>query len=334
MTKVPTARGDEIETSSLGFTLMAENIFSVTPDMDQNWPDMFGDADKHVRDAIAALHAAKKYGVDTLVDRTVPGIGRNIPLVKRIALESPVNIIVATGFYTWRDVPFRFVFQKDMGDMLQDKRGLEYYFQRDIEDGIGDTGVRAGVIKAATDRYGITEGVELVLRAAAKAHRRTGVPISTHTNGAETALKQLRIFEDEGVDLSRVYLGHIDSTPGTGIDEIVQLIELGATVSFDMLSSADMMGIRQSRIDRLVELCARGYADHIGLSHEQALFSDHIPASDFERFAGMAKYSPWTEVSRDLLPILRERGITDDQITQMTVINPRRVFDSTGLGPY
>jgi phosphotriesterase-related protein len=334
MASIPTARGDEIDSRNLGFTLMAENIFSVTPDLDINWPDMYGDPDQRIIDAIEALKTAKQHGVDTLVDRTVAGIGRNVSRIKRIARHSPVNILVATGFYTWRDVPFRFIFQKDLGDWLQDKRGLEYYFQRDIEEGIGDTGVRAAVLKVATDRYGVTEGVEMLLRATARVHRRTGVPISTHTNGAQAALEQCKIFESEGVDLSRVYLGHVDMTPGDGIEEMLELIKRGATVSFDMLSSADLMGNRESRIKRIVELCARGHADRLGLSHEIALFSDHVPEVDFNAAQRNSKFAPWTEVSLGLIPILRERGVTADQIEQMTVRNPRRILESTALGSY
>jgi len=334
MRRIPTARGDEIDPQDLGFTLMAENIFSVTPDLDINWPDMYGDSDQRIIDAIMALRVAKQAGVDTLVDRTVAGIGRNVSRIKRIALHSPVNILVATGFYTWRDVPFRLIFQKDLGDLLQDKRGFEYYFQRDIEEGIGDTGVRAAVLKVATDRYGVTEGVEMLLRTTAKVHRRTGVPISTHTNGAQTALAQCKIFQEEGVDLSRVYLGHVDSTPGDGIEEMLEVIKLGATVSFDMLSSADLMGNRESRIKRIVELCSLGYAGRLGLSHEVALFADHVPALDFEAGQRYAKFAPWTEVSLDLIPKLRERGVTEDQIVQMTVRNPQRILESTALGSY
>ncbi len=333
MAKVPTARGDEIESGELGFTLMAESLFNVDTEVNLNWPDTFGDVEKRITDAIAALKVAKRHGVDTLVDRSIAGIGRNVPLMKRVALESPVNIIVSTGFYTWRDIPLMFYFRELFRDKLEDKRGMEYYFQRDLEEGIGNTGVRAAILKCATDQYGVTEGVEMVIRAVARVHRRTGAPISTQTDGAPAGLAQQRIFDEEGVDLSRVYIGHVDKTPGTCVEEIQKLIDRGSTVSFDMLSAADLYGIRESRINRIVELCSRGCADRMLLSHDLPSFSDLLPEVDAQRFM-YTKYSPWTEMTLSLLPILRERGVTEEQIEQMMVRNPRRIFESRALGPY
>jgi phosphotriesterase-related protein len=332
MVKVPTARGDEIDSSQLGFTLMVENLFNINTEVNLNWPDTLGDPDKRVDDVVAALEIARAHGVDTLVDRTIPGLGRNMGLIQQTAARTKVNIIVTTGFYTWRDLPLMFEFREEMKPSLEDKRSFEYFFERDIEEGIGNSGVRAAILKVATDKHGVTDGVRVLLKATARVHRKTGAPIGTHTDGARTALLQMDEFQREGVDLSRVYFGHICRTPGDGLEEIQHLIDAGATVSFDMLALADVLGNRESRIARVVELCRRGYAGQILLSHDNQGFTDLTPEIDQKRTK--APFPLWCEVSQSFLPILREHGVTEEQINQMMIGNPRRIFESRALGGY
>jgi phosphotriesterase-related protein len=332
MAEVPTARGDTIETSELGFTLMSEEVFLVSTDIDANWPDIsFGDEDKRIEDAIRMLTVAKEHGVDTIVDRVIPGIGRNVARVKRVADAVPVNIVVSTGYYTWRDLPLFFAFRERWASPSDGPPPmLEDLFVRDLEEGIAGTGVRAGIIKCATDRHGITDDVDHVLRATARAHRRTGAPITTHTDGAATGLEQQRIFEEEGVDLGRVVIGHVDFTPGSGIGDIERIILNGSYAAFDTLALSDLRGNRESRLERVVELCARGHARGIVLSHDQACFRDLLP----ESITNAGPFPPFTELSLDFLPALRERGVTEHDIEQMVVRNPARIFGSRGFGGY
>src|SRR5262249_14174255 len=150
------------------------------------------------------------------------------------------------------------------------------FFIGDIERGIADTGVRAGILKCSTDSYGVTPAIERVLRATARAHRRTGVPITTHTHGAQTALEQQRIFEEEGVDLSRVVFGHMDWDFNNELTEIVQLLDKGATVAYDSFGFLKLRS-DEERVDRVATLCERGYADRVLLSHDRACYSDMYP---------------------------------------------------------
>lgn len=338
MAEVPTARGDSVDTSELGFTLMTEMVIVATPDLQPNWPDQSLDLDGgseelRVQQAVDKLNAAKATaGVDTIVDRVLPGVGRNVARVKRVAEGTDVNIVVATGWYSFSEYPFFFDYRERFPHLVDPSLpSLEDLFVRDIEEGIAGTGVRAGILKVATDRAGLTEGVERLIRATARAHRRTGAPITTHTGvgiGAESGLLQQQVFAEEGVDLSRVLIGHVDYTPGDGLEEIQRLIDAGSFIGMDTLALADFLGNRESRIARIAELCERGHADQIVLSHDQACFADlSLP----EPAAGFA---PFTEVALDLVPKLRERGVTDAQIHQMTVENPARIFATRALGPY
>src|SRR5262249_19348178 len=151
-----------------------------------------------------------------------------IPRIRRIAEQTSLNVVVATGIYTYCDLPHYFQY-RGPGTILGGPEIMVDMFVRDIEEGIADTGVRAGILKCATDAPGLTPGVERILRATAQAHRRTGVPVSTHTNARKrVGLDQQRVFREEGVDLSRVIIGHSGDT--TDLDYLEALIANGSTL--------------------------------------------------------------------------------------------------------
>src|SRR6201997_524838 len=151
---------------------MHEHVFIMTTEIAQNYPEAWGDEEKRVADAIARLNELKARGVDTIVDLTVIGLGRYIPRIQRIAAATGLNIIVATGIYTYCDLPHYFDY-RGPGTVLGGPELIADMFVRDIERGIADTGVQAGILKCATDEPGLTPGVERILRATAQAHRQT-----------------------------------------------------------------------------------------------------------------------------------------------------------------
>src|SRR5580693_9190660 len=107
MAKIQTALGS-IDSTSLGVTLMHEHIFFLSTEIMQNYPETWGDEEKRVADAIHRLNELKALGFDSLVDLTVIGLGRYIPRIKRIAQQTKLNILVATGVYTYNDIPMYF----------------------------------------------------------------------------------------------------------------------------------------------------------------------------------------------------------------------------------
>ena len=326
MTPVPTARGDEIDSSELGFTLMHEHVFIRSPEINENYPETWGDEEQRVAQAIGLLAEAKAAGVDTIVDVTCIGLGRSIPRIRRIAEASEVNIVVATGVYTWNDLPAFFTVTGP-GSYWGGPEVMDDLFVRDIEEGIAETGVRAGILKCSTDEAGVTPAIDRILRATASAHRRTGVPISTHTRGIQTALDQQRILAEEGVDLSRVVLGHMDWEPDPDVSGVARLLEAGSTVSYDSFGLHSLLS-DDERADRVAELCRRGYADRIVLSHDRPCYSDMFPE---EWFARMPEWR-YTRVPTWAVPALRERGVTEDELRLMTSGNARRIFETTALG--
>ncbi|CAJ1493149.1 phosphotriesterase-related protein [[Mycobacterium] kokjensenii] len=323
MSQLNTARGT-IDTADIGTTLMHEHVFLMTTEIAQNYPDEWGDEDARVADAINRLNELKAAGVDTIVDLTVIGLGRYIPRISRVAAGTELNIVVATGIYTYNDVPFYYHY-RGPGTLLDGPDIMAEMFVRDIETGIADTGVKAAILKCATDEPGVTPGVERVLRAVAAAHRQTGVPISTHTHaGTRRGLEQQRIFTEEGVDLSRVVIGHSGDT--TDLDYLEELIAAGSYLGMDRFG-IDLVLPFEDRVDTVAAMCERGHADKMVLSHDANCYFDALPG---ELSAAAAPNWHYLHIHHDVLPALRQRGVTEDQLRTMLVDNPRRIFEHSG----
>src|ERR1700730_9064981 len=230
MTRVNTVPGP-VEADGLGATLMHEHVFVLSPEIEKTSSEW--DEEGARATAVQRLREWKDQGIDTIVDLTVIGLGRFIPRIVAVAERVPdINIIAATGVYTYNDVPMFFHF-RGPGTILGGPEPMTEMFVREIREGIGDSGVRAGILKCPTDTNGITPGVERVLRAVAQAHRQTGTPITTHTPTPPQpwGLEQQRILAQEGVDLTQVVIGHSGGTLDTEYHEAV--LANGSYLGFD-----------------------------------------------------------------------------------------------------
>jgi phosphotriesterase-related protein len=324
MTAVPTALGT-VDSADLGRVLMHEHVFVLTPDVQQNHTEW--DEAERTADAVAKLRALKDAGYDTIVDPTVIGLGRYVPRIERIAAEVGLNIIVATGLYTYDTVPFYFEHKgpgigADLPDPMVDM------FVRDLTEGIpGTSGVRAAFLKCAIDKFGMTQDVERVMRAVAKAHRQTGAPITVHTHpSTETGSEVHRVLAEEGVDPGRVVLGH--SGDSTDADHLSGLAELGYILGMDRFG-LNLHPSLEERVGIVVELARRGYADRMVLSQDAACYIDWI---DQDLVPQVMPDWHFLHIENDVLPALRKSGVTDEQIDQMLVGNPRRYFEN--VDPY
>jgi phosphotriesterase-related protein len=304
-----------VDTADLGFTLMHEHIIVHSPGVKENFPvfDRAAEIDK----AAAKLKDVQTRGVTTLVDLT-PGDWRDIPFVKEVVAASGMQVIIATGIY-W-EVPH--YFSAESGRSIESIADL---FARDIQDGIMDTGVKAGIIKCATDQPGVTPNVERILRAAAKAHRATGVPISTHTHPASgVGINQQDVFESEGVDLSRVVIGHSGDTEDT--DYLKKICDRGSYIGMDRFG-IDIFLPTPQRVATIKKMCDMGYAEQMVLSHDA---SCHFAWADPALMEKLVPNWHFNHIPDDVIPALREAGVTDTQITTMTTDNPRRIFERQG----
>jgi phosphotriesterase-related protein len=303
---------------------MHEHVFVLSPEIMANYPEAWGDEGEREADAIARLNELKARGVDTIVDLTVIGLGRYTPRIARVAAATDLQIVVATGVYTYNDVPFYFHLSGP-GSELGGPETMTDMFVRDIEEGIADTGVKAAILKCATDKPGVTAGVDRVLRAVAQAHRRTGVPISTHTHAAtRRGLEQQRIFTEEGVDLTRVVIGHSGDT--TDIGYLEKLIANGSYLGMDRFG-LDLFLSFEDRVNTVAQMCERGHADKMVLSHDAACFIDWVPEA---LLPVAAPNWHFLHIHNDVLPALKARGVTDEQIDTMLIANPRKIFEAQG----
>jgi phosphotriesterase-related protein len=311
---VATARGP-VEVDQLGRTLMHEHVFVLTADVQQNYPDEWGDEDERVADAVRRLSELPKSGISTIVDVTAIGQGRNIPRVKRIADQLPdLNIVVATGIYTFDEVPFYF--------WRRPPEAMTELFVRDITEGIAGTGVKAGMLKCAVDAKGLTTGVELVLRAVARAHKQThGTPITIHTHAAgQHGPAILEVLRQEGADLDRVVLGHSGDATGHP-DYLESMARAGLTLGMDRFG-IDHFATFEARSDLVAELCRRGLAERMVLSHDTCCYIDWFAPGSLDDL----KHWHYLHVSQDVLPYLRDHGVTEDEIGAMLVRNSARIL--------
>lgn len=323
MPHVETARGP-VATSELGPVLMHEHVFILNPEVHLNYPEAWGDEEPRIAEAAARLNELYDRGVRTIVDLTALGLGRDVARIKRVAERTPLNIIVAAGIYTYNDLPYCFQ-MRGPGTVLGGEEFLIDLFLRDIRDGIAHTGVRAGILKCATDKQGLTPDVERVLRAVARAHRATGVPISTHTHArSKRGLDQQRIFREEGVDLSRVVIGHSGDTLDFAYLE--ELAAAGSYLGMDRFGIGTILSFAD-RVHVVAEMCRRGHAARLVLSHDTHCYNDWLPQEMWRQLLPQWTY---LHIHNDVLPALRAAGVTEEQIHVMLVENPRRIFENTG----
>lgn len=274
MSELNTARGP-IDTAALGVTLMHEHVFIMTTEIAQNYPEAWGDEEQRVADAIDRLNELKARGVDTIVDLTVIGLGRYIPRIARVAAATELNIVVATGLYTYNDVPFYFHYLGPGAGWAAEI--MTDMFVRDIEQGIADTGIKAGILKCATDAPGVTGRRAGAAGGGAGAQAHRGADLHAHPRrAAPRPLDQQRIFEEEGVDLSRVVIGH--SGDSTDVGYLEELIAAGSYLGMDRFG-IDAISPFEDRVNIVAQMCERGHADRWCSRTTPTVISTHFPRS-------------------------------------------------------
>jgi phosphotriesterase-related protein len=311
---------------------MHEHVFTVSSEMAATYPKIAwtGTREDRISEAIEKLNHLKAVGIDSFVDMNVLGLGRSVPDVLAVAEHVELNILLATGIYPVRGLPQAIEARAPKaGDAPGPPDILAELFVQDIEEGMAGTSVRAALIKGYTDRPGVTPVIDRCLRAVAWAHRQTGVPIETHSSAiTEAGLEQQRVFREEGVNLERVIIGHSGDT--TDLTYLRTIMDAGSLIASDRfgLYLEGMPGLEQ-RVEVISELCKLGYSDRIVLSHDAACYADF----EFEEGRLNRRTLPYwdhTHLVEHVLPRLLESGVTQEQIDQMLIHNPRRAFEYQG----
>ena len=307
-----------IEPADLGFTLSHEHLGTNAAGLRHTYPD-FVDRSGIIEQAVAELKVAYDEGLRTIVDVSTIDLGRDVAMMEEVSRKSGVNIVAATGNHLAVPRPF--------GDVSPDVIAPLYI--KEIEEGIEGTGIKAGIIKVASDRGGVTQPQEVVLRAAARAHNRTGTPISTHTWSPDrVGDQQVRILEEEGVDLNRVYIGH--SNDDFDMDYLLGLLDKGVWLGLDRYPGGRVPGTPnwEQRTEIAKKLIDAGHRDRIMLSHDYSVPKARHGA-EVQEERRRANPDGYSFIARKVLPRLKELGASDDDIHQIMVENPRRFFEGS-----
>ena len=309
MASISTTAGS-VDEAELGLTLIHEHMRVRSESVSFQFPHLYDEQREYAR-AIGQVTAAMERGVKTICDPTVMEAGRDIRFMSRIAEETGVQLVASTGIYAYHYVQPHF--QNRDEDYMADQ------FVRDIEVGIQGTDIKAGFLKCCTDHQGVTNDVEKVLRATARASNRTGRPIMTHSHAQSgQGLAQMKVFEEEGVPPERVLIGHTGDTDS--LDYIEELLSHGPFIGMDRYG-IDVILPTEQRNSTVLELVKRGYSERMMLSQDACCTIDWFPD---ELVAQMAPNWNMTYVLDEIVPTLKKSGVTDEQVDQMMVEAPRR----------
>jgi phosphotriesterase-related protein len=315
MPTVETVQG-AIDAEELGLVLVHEHVRFRDEAVAAEWPQRY-DEQAELDAALEAVNAAKSRGVQTIVDPTAMFGGRDVGFMKRVADETGVRIVACTGIYSYDYLPHYFD-NRDVDEMAD-------HFISDIEGGIQGTAIKAAFLKCAADAAGVTENIEKIHRAVARASVQTGAPIMAHSMpAAATGPRQVDIFEQEGVDLARVQIAHCGDTEDLAY--IQGLIDRGVYVGLDRYGLEMYLPIGK-RNATAAELLRRGHAERLMISQDYCATIDWFPPDAAEQFAKSGAIRNWsmTLVFDEVVPALREQGAMDDDSYRTIFIdNPRR----------
>ena len=306
-----------LATAALGRTLMHEHVLVGFPGwfMDVRQPPFRRqEAVERVTEAFQALHA---YGVRTVVDPCPMDMGRNVELIAEVSQRSGINLICTTGAYTEQEgIPFMFR-QFDVNEIAD-------IYIREIEDGIGNSGIKPGLIKVATGDGRVSDYERKLLTAAARASKATGVPLLSHTENCSCGHDQVDIVTGEGLEASRILVGHSDGRD----DHEYQsgIAARGAYVGFDRFG-LEMIVPDEVRMRNLAQMVAAGHRSRVIVSHDMV----HCLLGHPMGMAGLdvSKIAPnWrmTHLFENIFPKLESAGVGREDIDHILIDNPRRFF--------
>jgi phosphotriesterase-related protein len=314
MATIETVRGP-VDVSELGPTLAHEHIVILDPEALENYHTVWGtywDEDAVVSDAIEQLGALRETGITTIFDPTVPRLGRNIRRIQRINAEVDINIVVATGAYVFLELSGFLAYRSD--DQITE------LFVREIREGIDDTGVKAAFLKCCVEHHGLVGDIPRVLACVAAASLETGAPIMVHTNApAKTGLLALDALTKAGVAPQKIVIAHMGDS--NDLEYLRGVADAGAWLGLDRFNIPHF-NPDENRIETLLALLEAGYVGQIHLGHDAAVFMDFFHANP--PFAN--ERPSYLHIGDRILPVLRERGVTREQIDTMLVDNPARFF--------
>jgi phosphotriesterase-related protein len=308
-----------VRPEALGRTLVHEHVLIGFPGWNLDpFAPRFVRAEAMSR-AVDQLQELRGLGVDTFVDPCPMDLGRDVEFLAELAQKSGMQIVCTTGAYfeaegithTFRHLPME---------------EIAAIYIKEITEGVGDTGIRAGAVKIATGAHRISDYERKLLQAGARAARETGVPLISHTQEASCGHEQIDLVTGEGVAAERLVVGHSD-----GIDDHAyhrSLAERGAFVGFDRFGITLILP-DEVRVKNVLRLAESGHVRNILLSHDSIVCWQGRPVPFANRYEDVLALLPdWrpTSILTKIVPQLRAGGLSDADVATILVDNPRRLF--------
>jgi phosphotriesterase-related protein len=303
-----------LDTAALGFTLMHEHLIATVAGISQNYPELLGA--RFMDRVITGLTQAKEGGIDTIVDASTFDIGRDVSVLAEASRRSGVNIIATSGWYY---DPQRFI-----GDWSADQ--FAKLFIREIQEGIAGTGIKAGILKSAADIGGVTPAGEIMLRAVARAHLQTNVPIMLHSySPGEVGRRQLAILKEEGIDMRRVKVDH--SLDTTDVEYLTWLLEEGCYLGMERCPWFTVSP--KARAKTMKALIDAGWAHRLLPSHDYLLvrYIPDLPPHLQEFWRKSIDPYGFLYIKKVFFPLLQEMGVPEATLNSLCVDNPRNFFE-------
>lgn len=302
--KIPTLTG-EVDASQLGKTYIHEHILTAPPPSRMRIdPDyLLDDSDKIIQELEIFYNA----GGRTIMDCTALDYGRDAKRMQEVACRTKVNLLALTGF--------------NRGDYMDwvikgNEKLFEERIMRDIEQGMDGTECKPAVIKIGTGYNHILPCEEDIIRAAGRAHKKSGLPVITHTTLGTMALEQLDLLEQAGVDANYVALSHLDQNLDFYILRAVA--KRGGYIEFDGPSKVKYAP-DSARVDMLKRLCDAGLEDRILIS------------GDMGRQSYLTSYGGgpgFGFLLNKFVPRLLDEGFGQDLVDKFFIHNPARYLSA------
>jgi phosphotriesterase-related protein len=316
-TMVNTVTGP-VSSADLGRTLIHEHVLIGFPGwfMDARQPAFKRDeAMERVVDAFQELHG---HGVKTVIDPCPMDLGRDVEFCAEVSRKSGINLICATGAYVESmGIPWTF--------RALSIEAITEAFVKELEQGVGDTGIRCGVIKIATDDGKVTDYERKVLTAAARAAKLTGAPLISHTENCSCGHDQIDIATGEGLRSSSLIVGHSDGRDDPAYQK--SLADRGSYVGFDRFGLEQIVSdaVRTKNLKALVDA---GHKDRVMVSHDTVnCWQGALGATDPIELSKALPNWRMTHLFEHIFPELKRMGMSQDDLDHIVIENPRRYFD-------
>jgi phosphotriesterase-related protein len=325
MNKINTVLGP-IAPDRLGVTLAHEHIISGYPGWECDPLSRPYDRDKMVKVCLRVLEPVKAYGVNSIIDATPIDLSRDVDAVKEVSEKLQLNIVCATGRYMESEGKWSYLRMRSASKIGDMKQELYEGFMQEITNGIGPSAIKPGIIKVATGLHSISPREDAALRAAAQASKETGIPIITHTESGTMGPEQADLLLGEGVKPQNIMIGHMCGNSSMRYQ--LDVLNKGVNIAFDRFG-LDIFMPDKVRVATLMGLLGSGHANRIMMSQDFTACGygrgGVLPEEERQKTPNWS----FTNIFQNIIPALKQGGISDQQIKMMTVDNPRRLLSGS-----